>query len=82
MPADDQPNNQFPPRADGTTAPRPRLASVSDACAYGCMGHTKLYEYINQGKIIAFKRESRTLIDLDSIDAMNASLQRVPPKAA
>ena len=49
-----------------------RLATVKEACEYAKMGHTKLYEKINLGDIIAYKREGRTLVDLDSVDAMNA----------
>ena len=45
-----------------------RLATVREACAYGRFGHTKCYEYINDGSIIAYKRGARTFIDLDSID--------------
>jgi excisionase family DNA binding protein len=71
----------LPPRADGTSAPSMRLATVREACAYGRFGHTKCYDYINEGKIIAYKRGRRTMIDLDSIDAFNASLQRIEPKA-
>lgn len=50
-----------------------RLATVKEACAYAKMGHTKLYEKINTGIIVAFRREGRTLVDLNSVDAMNAS---------
>jgi hypothetical protein len=48
-----------------------RLATVKEACFYAKMGHTKLYEKINAEEIMAFRREGKTLIDLDSIDAMN-----------
>jgi len=72
----------FPLREDGTSAPAMRLATVREACAYGRFGHTKCYDYINQGRIIAYKRGHRTMIDLDSIDAFNASLTRIEPKAA
>ena len=50
-----------------------QLATVKEACAYAKMGQTQLYEHINAGHIIAYKRRRRTLIDLDSIDTMNAS---------
>jgi hypothetical protein len=49
-----------------------RLATVKEACGYAKMGHTKLYEKINAGSIVAYKRDGKTLIDLDSIDAMHA----------
>lgn len=72
----------LPPRPDGTSAPLRRLATVREACAYGRFSHTTCYSYINQGLIIAVKRGNWTLIDLDSIDAMNAALPRLKPKAA
>jgi len=75
-------NKPLPPRADGTSAPAMRLATVREACTYGRFGHTKCCDYINQGKIIAYKRGRCTMIDLDSIDAFNASLQRIAPKEA
>jgi hypothetical protein len=53
-------------------ATAPRLATVKEACAYAKMGHTKLYEKINARAIVAYKRDRKTLVDLDSIDAMNA----------
>ena len=74
-------NKPFPLREDGTSAPTMRLATVRDACEYGRFGHTKCYDYINQGKIIAYKRGRRTVICLDSIDRFNASLARIEPKA-
>jgi excisionase family DNA binding protein len=75
-------NKPLPVRADGTSSPAMRLATVREACAYGRFGHTKCYDYINEGKITAYKRGKRTMIDLDSIDAFNASLQRITPRAA
>jgi len=75
-------NKPLPPRADGTSTPPMRLATVREACAYGRFGHTKCYDYINEGKIIAYKRGRQTMIDLDSVDAMHASLERIEPKIA
>jgi Helix-turn-helix domain len=75
-------NKPLPPREDGTTMSAMRLATVREACAYGRFGHTKCYDYINEGKIIAYKRGRRTMIDLDSVDAMHASLTRIEPKVA
>ena len=39
-----------------------RLVTVKQACEYGCMGHTKLYEKIGAGVIHAYKRDGKTLI--------------------
>jgi hypothetical protein len=75
-------NKPLPRRAEGTSAPAMRLATVREACDYGRFGHTKCYDYINEGKIVAYKRGRRTMIDLDSIDAFNASLLRITPKEA
>jgi excisionase family DNA binding protein len=73
-------NKPLPPRAEGNSAPA--MATVREACDYGRFGHTKCYDYINEGKIVAYKRGRRTMIDLDSIDAFNASLLRITPKEA
>ncbi len=61
-------------------SPPRRLTSVKEACLYGRFGLTKCYAYINEGKIIAYKRGGSTLVDLDSIDAFHASLERIRPK--
>ena len=73
-------NKPLPPPAGSTSAPAMRLVTVREACDYGRFGHTKCYDYINEGKIVAYKRGRRTMIDLDSIDAFNASLLRITPK--
>jgi hypothetical protein len=70
----------LPTRADGSSAPPQRLGTVREACAYGRFSHTKIYDYINAGRIIAYKRDTRTMIDLDSIDAMNAAMPKVVPR--
>lgn len=57
-------------KAQAVGQPR-RLATVREACAYAKMGQTKLYEKLKTGAIVAYKRDRQTLIDLDSVDAMN-----------
>lgn len=57
-----------------------RLARVKDACRYGGFSHSKCYELINAGRIKAKKFDARTLIDLDSIDAMYAALPDLKPR--
>lgn len=52
---------------------RKRLATVKEACIYAKLGMTKLYAKINEGVIKAYKHDRKTLIDLDSIDAMHDS---------
>lgn len=47
-----------------------RLATVKEACAYAKLGQTMLYRKINAGVIKAYKHGRKTLVDLDSIDAM------------
>jgi hypothetical protein len=75
-------NKSLPPRNDGSSAPPMRLATVREACDYGRFSHTKCYDYINQGRITAYKRDSRTFIDPDTIDTMNAGLTKFEPKPA
>jgi hypothetical protein len=70
------------PRADGTTAPKLRLGTVREACTYGRFSHTKCYDYINEGKIDAYKRDKRTMVDLDSIDRMHAAMPKIEPRQA
>jgi len=62
--------------------PRRRLAPVRVACKYGCISRSKAYNLINRGKIRAYKLDFRTLIDLDSIDELYATLPRVNNGAA
>ena len=69
----------LPSRDDGSSAPPRRLGTVREACTYGRFSHTKCYDYIREGRIIAFKLDCRSLIDLDSIDAMHAALVRIVP---
>jgi hypothetical protein len=71
----------MPLRTDGSSTPKQRLGTVREACEYGRFCHTKCYDYINAGAIDAYKRGKRTLIDLDSIDAMHASMPKIKPKA-
>ena len=70
----------LPARPDGTTQPPMRLATTREACAYGRFGHTMLYQLINSGRIDGYKRDGRTLIDLDSIDRMHAAMPKIEPR--
>jgi hypothetical protein len=71
----------LPIRSDGSSAPPMRLGTVREACAYGRFSHTKCYDFINTGRIDAFKRDNRTFIDFNSIDAMHAAvLTKIEPK--
>ena len=63
-------------------APKLRLGTVREACAYGRFSHTKCYDYINEGKIDAYKRDKRTMVDLDSIDRMHAAMPKIEPRQA
>jgi hypothetical protein len=73
----------LPLRDDGSSAPPMRLGTVREACAYGRFSHTKCYDYINEERIDAYKRDGRTFIDLDSIDTMHAKvLTKIKPKEA
>ncbi len=46
------------------------------------MGNTKGYELIAEGKLVARKLGSRTMIETESLKAYVASLPLVPTKAA
>jgi hypothetical protein len=56
--------------ADSTLQPKFRFGTPREACVYGRFSHTKLYDYINEGKVDAYKRDKSTLIDLDSTACM------------
>jgi excisionase family DNA binding protein len=60
--------------------PRRRFAAVKAACKYGGFGVTKCYELIKEGRIRAYKFGGRTLIDLDSIDELHATLPPLRPR--
>ena len=51
-----------------------RLTSVKDACRYANFSQTKCYDLIHRKRIKAYKFDKRTLVDLDSIDAMFRAL--------
>jgi hypothetical protein len=48
-----------------------RLATVKEACAHGKIGKSALYVLMKDGTITAYRRDSKTLIDMDSVDAFN-----------
>jgi hypothetical protein len=74
--------NPLPTRDDGSSAPPQRLGSVSEACTYGRFSRSKCYDYIRSGRIDAYRRDKRTFIDFDSIDAMHAAvLTKIAPSA-
>jgi hypothetical protein len=75
-----RPEKSLPPRAGGTTVPPFRLGTPREACTYGRFSHTTLYDFINEGKVDAYKRGKSTLVDLDSIDRMHAALPKIRPK--
>jgi hypothetical protein len=75
-----RPEKSLAPRNDGTTAPKLRLGTVREACAYGRFSHTKCYDYINEGRIDAYKRDRRTMVDLDSIDRMHNAMPKIEPR--
>lgn len=75
-------NKPFPARQDGTSEPRRRLAPRLEGFRYANVRPTKGHDLINKGLIVAYKQGSRTMLDLDSVDAYHASLPRVEPKVA
>jgi hypothetical protein len=60
-----------------STEPRRNLIRFKEGLARAKCGTTKMYQLINQGKIIAYRDGGRTLLDADSIDRYHASLPRV-----
>ena len=69
----------LPSRDDGSSAPPRRLGTVREACTYGRFSHTKCYDCIREGRIIAFKRDGRTLSA--SRDSLSAGSQARLPLA-
>jgi excisionase family DNA binding protein len=61
---------------------RRRLAPVNQALTYIGCGRTLAYKLIGDGEIVAVKMGSRTMIDLDSVDAYHAALPRVTSKGS
>ena len=59
---------------DSQPTPARRLASVKVGCQYGGFGRTKCYELIKDGRIKAYKFDTRTLLDLNSIDELHRTL--------
>ena len=62
--------------------PPRRWASRKEAIAYAKVGTTKFHELINQKLIVARRLGSKTIIDLDSIDALFESLPPAGNRAA
>jgi hypothetical protein len=56
------------------------LITMKAALAKGGFKLTKAYELINNGTLIAYKMDHKTMIDADSIDAYHASLPRIEPR--
>lgn len=51
-----------------------RVATIKEACRYGKFSITKCYQMINAKRIKAYKLDKRTLVDLDSVDALIRSV--------
>lgn len=59
----------------------PRLVKIREACVYARMSRSKMYQKIKDETIHAYRRDGSTMIDLNSIDAMNSAAKRIMPKA-
>ena len=55
------------------------LIPLKRALVKGGFGRTKAYQLIDQGKIVAYKMDGRTMVDADSIDAYHMTLPRIEP---
>ena len=64
------------------TKSRRRLVSFNEGLTYIGCGRNLAYKLIGDGQIIAVKMGSRTMIDLDSVDAYHAALPRVTSKGS
>lgn len=49
----------------------------NDACVHACCKRTKMHSLIREGKIIARKHGSRTIVELASLNAYLASLPQL-----
>jgi hypothetical protein len=58
---------------------RRNLIPLKKALVKGGFGRTKAYELIDDGKIIAYKMDGRTMVDADSIEAYRMTLPRIEP---
>jgi len=56
---------------------RPALVSVHNSCTYLGCGKTKLYEMIQAGELEAVRLGSRTMVKLESLDALIARAEPV-----
>jgi excisionase family DNA binding protein len=56
-----------------------RYVRLKEACQYGRIGQTKMYELINAGKIDAYKDGRTTKVGLDSVERYNATLPKYVP---
>ena len=61
--------------------PPRRLVTIREACTYGHISRTKLYDKMNGGEVKAYKRDGWTMIDLNSVDDMNNALPEYMPVA-
>ena len=55
------------------------LIPLKKALERGGFGRTKAYGLIKKGKIVAYKMEGQTMIDVNSIDAYHMTLPRIEP---
>jgi excisionase family DNA binding protein len=60
----------------------PLAYSIPEVCSLAGAGRTSVYEAINDGKLIAHKRGSRTIIFLSDLQLWLDSLPRIEAKHA
>ena len=56
-----------------------RLVSVREACEYGRISRSKLYLKMATNVIKAYKRDGKTMVDLNTIDDMHDALPEFVP---
>ncbi|WP_316174732.1 MULTISPECIES: helix-turn-helix domain-containing protein [unclassified Bradyrhizobium] len=65
--------------SNAVARPKPRICTVKEACQYAKISKSQLYVRLAAGEVKAYKRHGTTLIDMDSLDAMNSNLPEWKP---
>ena len=64
------------------TGVKRNLITFKEAITRLGFGSTTVYKLIASGKIDAFKKEGRTVVDAHSIDRYNDNLPKIEPKVS
>ncbi len=64
------------------TETEPALLRTKPACEYSGFMRSRLFEYLREGKLKAYKAGKQTLVDRRSLDALIASLPAWQPRVS